>query len=425
MVNFVESGARKVAGFQPKWLCGILKDMKNLKKDFPFFANNPDVVYCDNAATTHKPQVVIDRIAHFYAHENAPVHRGLYQLAEQATTNYEGVREQVREFIGAQDASEMIFMPNATAGINLVAHAWAMHNLKSGDEIVLTELEHHANIVPWLLVAQKTGAVIRYIPITADGDLDYSNLDKLITPKTKLVAVTAISNVTGAHTDLELLTEAAHAVGAAILVDACQAVMRKKFDVRHQKFDFLVFSGHKTLGPAGIGVLFANRKFHAQMTPFQGGGGAVLGVTPDSVTWRGVPYCFELGTPAVADILGLGAALSYIQHNLNLEDVQKHEAALCTELIKGLQKLPRVKIIGPVAALATSGHMITFVVDGMHAFDIATYLDTQGIAVRAGHHCAQPLHTKLGVEASVRISFCFYNTHEDVAKILQALAKLF
>lgn len=399
--------------------------MKNLKKDFPFFANNPHLVYCDNAATTHKPQVVIDRIAHFYAHENAPVHRGLYHLAEQATTAYEGVREQVREFIGAQDASEIIFTPNATAGINLVAQAWAMHNLNHGDEIVLTELEHHANIVPWLLVAQKTGAVVRYIPMTQDGGLDYSSLDTLITPKTKLVALTAISNVTGARTNLELLTERAHSVGAAILVDACQAVLRSKFDVRHQKFDFLIFSGHKMLGPAGVGVLFANRKFHAQMVPFQGGGGTVLGVTQNSITWRDVPYCFELGTPAVADVLGLGAAVSYIQNNLDLEDIQKHEAVLCAQLLEGLQRLPGVKIIGPVADLATSGHMITFVADGMHAFDIATYLDTQNIAVRAGHHCAQPLHTKLGVEASVRISFCLYNTHEDVTKILQALARLF
>ncbi len=395
--------------------------MKNLKKDFPFFANNPNLVYCDNAATTQKPQAVIDRMNHFYTHENAPVHRGLYQLAEQATTAYEGVREQVKDFIGAEHASEIIFTPNATAGINLVAHAWARHNLKKGDEIVLTELEHHANIVPWILVAQATGAVIKYIPVDANGALDYSNIATIITPQTKLVAVTALSNVTGEELDLELLTQQAHAVGAVIVVDACQAVLRKKFDARVQNFDFLVFSGHKTLGPTGIGVLFAKRKFHSHMTPLQGGGGTVVSVKQDSVTWRETPYCFEPGTPAIAEVLGLGAALTYIQNNVDYAALRAHEAAaLCEQLIKGLQKFPRIKILGN-----TSANIVSFVVEDMHAFDVAAYLDKHGIAVRAGHHCAQLLHTKLGVGVSVRISFCLYNTHEDVEKILLALEKLF
>lgn len=394
--------------------------MKNLKKDFPFFANNPNVVYCDNAATTQKPQVVIDRMNYFYAHENAPVHRGLYQLAEQATTAYEDVREQVKDFLGAEHASEIIFTPNATAGINLVAQAWACQNLKAGDEIVLTELEHHANIVPWILVAQATGAVINYIPVDASGALDYSNLNTVITPKTKLVAVTALSNVTGEEVDLERITQQAHSVGAVVLVDACQAVLRKKFDVRHQNCDFLVFSGHKTLGPTGIGILFARRKFHASMTPFQGGGGAVLEVKLNSVTWREIPYCFEPGTPAIAQVLGLGAALTYIKNNVDCEAVRAHETALSSQLVEGLQKFSRVKILGKKKSTST----ICFVVEGMHAFDVAVYLDSQGIAVRAGNHCAQPLHSKLGVRACVRISFCLYNTAEDVEKILVALEKL-
>lgn len=394
--------------------------MKNLKKDFPFFINNPTLVYCDNAATTQKPQAVIDRMNHFYTHENAPVHRGLYQLAEQATTAYEGVRKQVADFLGAQSASEIIFTPNATAGINLVAHAWARHVLKPGDEIVLTELEHHANIVPWILVAQETGAVIKYMPVTSDGSLDYSKMCDSITPATKLVAITALSNVTGEELDFERITKYAHSVGAAVLVDACQAVLRKKFNARAQKFDFLVFSGHKALGPTGIGVLFAQRKFHSQMTPKQGGGGTVLTVKPESVTWREVPYCFEPGTPAIADVLGLGEALTYIHHNVDFESLRVHEAALSKQLVQGLTQFPKVKILGN----GTSTSIISFVVEGMHAFDIADYLDKQGIAVRAGHHCAQLLHTKLGVGVSVRISFSFYNTHEDVTRILFALENL-
>lgn len=395
--------------------------MKNLKKDFPFFANNPNVVYCDNAATTQKPQVVIDRMNLFYTHDNAPVHRGLYQLAEQATLAYEGVREHVKDFLGANHASEIIFTSNATAGINLVAQAWARHNLKAGDEIVVTELEHHANIVPWILVAQETGAIIKYIPVRQDGSLDYSQITTIITPKTKLVAITALSNVTGEEIDLALITKHAHGVGAVVLVDACQAVLRKKFDMSIQNFDFLVFSGHKALGPTGIGVLFAKRKFHASMIPFQGGGGTVLSVKNDSCTWRDVPYCFEPGTPASAEVVGLGAALTYIKNNITYEDLQAHEAALCKQLVEGLQKFSRVRILGQKKTTS----IVCFVVDGLHAFDVAVYLDSQGIAVRAGHHCAQPLHSKLGVEACVRISFTLYNTGEDVTRILFALEKLF
>lgn len=398
--------------------------MKNLKKDFPFFANNPALIYVDNAATTQKPQQVIDRINHFYTHENAPVHRGLYKRAEQATANYEAVRDQVKDFIGAQDRTEIIFTANATAGINLVARAWAAPLLKAGDEIVLTELEHHANLVPWLQVAQKTGAVVRYIPVLENGDLDYAQLPKIITQKTKIVATTAISNVLGTAVDLETITERAHAVGAVVLVDACQSALRRKINVKDQKFDFLVFSGHKTLGSDGIGILFARRKFHAQMTPLQGGGGAVVSVGYDDVAWREVPYRFEAGTPNAAAVLGLGAALEYLEKNIGLTAVQQHEAHLCARFIEGLQALSYIKILGPVEQLKKSGHIVSFVVEGMHAHDVATYLDHHNIAVRAGHHCAQPLHTKFGIVASVRVSFCFYNSSEDVDKILHALAQI-
>ena len=398
--------------------------MKLLKKDFPFFSNNPNLVYADNAATTQKPQQVIDRINHFYTHENAPVYRGVYALAEQATTHFEAVRTLVKDFIGAADASEIIFMPNATAGINLVARAWAKNILQPGDEIVLTELEHHSNLVPWLQVAQETGAVIKYIPVLKNGDLDYTNLEKTITAKTKIVAATALSNVTGAEVDLKKLQERAHEVGAAILVDACQSALRRKINVQAQKIDFLVFSGPKILGPTGIGVLFAKRKFHEQMTPFYGGGGAVLSVDYDRVAWRTVPQRFEVGTPDTAAVLGLGAAIEYIQKNIDQEKLTQHEAGLCKQLIQGLQGIGGVTFLGPTEQLMQRGFIVSFVMDGMHAQDVATYLDKQNIAVRAGHHCAQPLHTKFGIAASVRVSFCCYSTAEDVERILAALGQL-
>lgn len=397
--------------------------MKHLKNDFPFFTHNPEIVYCDSAATAQKPQAVIDRMSHFYAHENAPVYRGLYKHAEQATAAYEAVREQVRDFIGAESAHEIIFTHNATAGINLVAHAWARHALKAGDEIVLTELEHHANLVPWLQLAQEMGIIIRYIPVMPNGQLDYAKIPDLISSKTKLVAVTTLSNVTGHEVDLACIANYAHSVGAALLVDACQAAPRRIINVNASKIDFLVFSGHKMLGPAGIGILFANHKFHSKMMPIFGGGGAVQSVSFDTVQWRDVPHRYEFGTPAVADVIGLGAALDYLKQ-VDFNHLCQHEASLCTALIDGLKKFPEITILGNEAELRTKGHLVSFVVKNMHAHDVAAYFDSHGIAVRAGHHCAQPLHKKLGNTASVRVSFYLYNTLDDVEKILNAVQKL-
>lgn len=398
--------------------------MKHIRKDFPFFANNPGLVYCDSAATTQKPQQVIDRVQHFYAHENAPIHRGLYGRAEQATQQYEAVREQVRAFVGADDASEIIFTANATAGINLVAHAWARNVLKSGDEIVLSELEHHANVVPWLMVAQATGARVRYIPVGVDGDLEYADLGAIITKNAKIVAVAAISNVTGAEVDLATIAAHAHEVGAAVLVDACQSAMRREINVNAQNFDFLVFSGHKLLAPAGVGVLFARKKFHGQMRAIQGGGGAVLSVDYDRFSWREVPYCFEAGTPDSAAVLGLGEALTYIRSAISPDSLRTHEASLCQELLEGLGGCKGVRIVGPIDHLARAGHLVSFTINGLHAHDVAAYCDKRGIAVRSGHHCAQPLHTKFGIAASVRVSFCCYNSSDDVRAVLAAVRDL-
>ena len=398
--------------------------MKDIKKDFPFFKNNPGLIYGDNAATTQKPQVVIDRMSRFYTHENAPVHRGVYALAEQATTAYEAVRAQVKDFIGACDRSEIVFTPNATAGINLVARAWAQNVLKPGDEIVLTELEHHANLVPWLQVAQATGARVRYIPLLSNGNLDYAALPEIINENTKIVAMTALSNVTGLVVDVEKIAAAAKKVGAACVVDACQSILRSKIDVEASKIDFLVFSSHKALGPAGAGVLFARRKFHPQMTPLFGGGGAVLGVDFESMTWRSVPERYEAGTPDVQAVLGLGAALEYITKRLDRQVWKKYEEGLRETLVQGLRSMPRIKILGPIDPSIPTGGIVSFTVDGIHAHDVAAFFDKHNIAVRSGNHCAQPLHSKFGIAATVRISFCIYNSHEDVKRILETMRLL-
>lgn len=395
--------------------------MKNLKKDFPFFNNNPEIVYCDSAATSQKPQAVIDRMIHFYEYENASIYRGFYRHAEQATTAYEAVREQVRDFIGAHDVAQIIFTPNATAGINLVAHAWARCNLSAGDEILLTELEHHANIVPWLQLSHEKKIVIKYIPVLPCGRLDYAKIPELISLKTKLIAVTALSNVTGYEVNLDEIGAYAHSVGAAFLVDACQSAPRRKINVEALKIDFLVFSGHKILGPLGIGVLFARRKFHAKMVPLQGGGGAVMSVNFETTSWRDVPHRYEVGTPSIADVLGLGAAIQYIKNNIDFDELKCHEASLCGLLLDGLQKFSQIKILGSSEDMRKNGHLVSFIIDGMHAYDVAAYFDRYSIAVRAGHHCAQPLHAKLGIGASVRASFYCYNTPCDVQKILDVV----
>jgi cysteine desulfurase/selenocysteine lyase len=396
--------------------------MKNIKKDFPFFANNPGIIYLDNAATTQKPAVVIDRITQFYEYENAPIYRGIYKHAEAATAAYEAVREQVRECIGAEHADEIIFTHNATAASNLIAHAWGRHNLQPGDEIVTTELEHHAQLVPWLMLAQEKGIVVNSARVTAQGLLDYDHLKSLITPKTKLIAVIALSNVTGEWVDLEKVTAIAARVGAKVAIDACQAVPRCKFNLKAQNCDFLFFSGHKMLGPGGVGILYVKRKIHAQMAPVWGGGGALLSVD-QRIAWREVPYRYEVGSPSAAVMIGFGAALEY-RKTIDLMHVRAHEAALCGQLLDFLETESRVAIIGSPAQLRVSGHLVSFIVDGIHAHDVAHFLDQHGIAVRSGNHCAQPLHKALGIDAAVRMSFYAYTTHEDVEYCITVLRKL-
>lgn len=399
---------------------------RHLHKDFPILLhtqNGKPYVYFDNASTTHKPQAVLDALMAFYTTSNANVHRGIYTLANSATEQYERARATVAAFIGAH-ASEIVFTSGATHGINLVAHAWAMEHMRAGDVILISQLEHHANILPWQEVAQKTGALLHYIPVLSDGTVDENSLDVLINDRVKLVAITHLSNVLGTHVPVEMIIKKARAVGATIFIDAAQSAPHGLVNIAQLQPDFLVFSGHKMLGPTGIGVLYINKKMHKQMEPYQRGGGMVFAVDQQSATWAQAPHMFEAGTPPIAQAIGLGAAIEYMQRTIDFAQLHTHHAQLCTRLIEGLVTLPGIRILGPVPFLKQYGHMVSFVVEGIHAHDVAAYLCAQGIFVRAGHHCAQPLANQLQYDASVRVSFYFYNTLEQVDLLLTALGAL-
>lgn len=400
--------------------------MKNIKKDFPIFAkenNNSSFIYFDNAATSQKPKSVIDAMTHFYEYQNSTIHRAVYAFGEQATTLYEQARSKVAEFINA-DAQEIVFTKGTTASINAVAIGWALENIKAGDEILLTQMEHHANLLPWQQVAKKNDAVLKYIPILPDGSLDMGTLDQLITKKTKLVSCVHVSNVLGTQNNIETIIKKSHAQGAKVLIDAAQSIAHQSIDVKKIHCDFLVFSGHKMLGPTGIGVLYIKKDLHNQMQPYEFGGGMVYEVDLSHATWAKAPHKFEAGTPPIAQAIGLGAAIDYIKKNIDFEKLKKHEALLCSTLIEGLQKNPKIRILGPIEQLKQRGHVVSFVVEDMHAHDVATYLSNQGICVRAGHHCAQPLARLMNVTASVRASFYAYNTLEEVEKFLEVITLL-
>lgn len=402
------------------------ENFKKLRADFPILSqkiNGYAIAPCDNASTTHKPQSVIDSIVQFYSATNANIYRGIHLFAEQATIMYEAARVKVAHFIGAYP-EEIIFTRGCTSGINFVVATWGDKHIKAGDEIVLTELEHHANLLPWQRLAQKKGAILKFIPIFPDGSLDLSGLDSLITHKTKMVSVIHVSNAVGTHVNLSTIILRARTVGARVLVDAAQSVAHQKINVHMMDCDFLVFSGHKLLGPTGIGVLFIKKELHGELPPYEVGGGMVDDATYDTATWTRAPHKFEAGTPAIAQAIGLGCAIDYIEHNINFDELQKYEAQLCTRLIEGLSRFEQIKIFGPLAELKQKGHLVSFFVDNIHSHDVAAFLDSRGISVRAGHHCAQPFAKKLGYDASVRVSFYFYNTFEDVDRVIAAIQEL-
>jgi cysteine desulfurase/selenocysteine lyase len=392
------------------------------RTDFPILqqkVNGHPLIYFDNASTSQKPQQVIDAISNFYANQNSNIGRGIYQISENATILYEKARAAVAHYLNAQP-EEIIFTKGATEGINFIATAWALKSLEQGDEILLTEMEHHSNLIPWQQVAHAKKAKLKFIPVLSNGMLDLSQLDALITNKTKIVSIVHVSNALGTHNDIATIIKAAKSVSALTCIDAAQSIGHQKIDIKKIGCDFLVFSGHKIFGPTGIGILYINKKLHEKIDPYQFGGGMIYEADFQNATFQKAPQKFEAGTPAIAQAIGLHAAISYINEHINFNELQT-EANLCAALIDGLSKFKKIKLLGPLDQLKEKGHLVSFIVDGMHAHDVAAYLNNYGICVRAGNHCAQPLLKKMGINATVRASFHAYNTLEEVEIFLEVI----
>ena len=396
-----------------------------VREDFPILKreiNGYPLAFLDNAATTQKPQCVIDALVRFYENYNCNVSRGVYTLAEEATGIYEEGRKTVAKFIGAESCGNIIFTRGTTESINLVASAWSQPNLKAGDRIIVTEMEHHSNLVPWQLAAQSSGVELIFCPITPEGRLDLEVLEELLTDSVKLLAVTAVSNVLGTANPIAKIVEKVHERDVPVLVDAAQAVARMPIDVSEWDCDFLAFSGHKVYGPTGIGVLYAKNERLDEMRPYQGGGGMIRQVGQQSSTWADVPQKFEAGTPPVAEVFGLMSALEYIS-NVGMLAIKKHEQDLMTHTLEKLQEFPDLELYGPADSTDRSG-VLSFNLREVHPHDVAQVLDENGIAVRAGHHCPQILHERLGIAASVRMSFGLYNEVPEIDRLFSALEQV-
>ncbi|MEO7130997.1 MAG: SufS family cysteine desulfurase [Dermatophilaceae bacterium] len=412
------------------------RELTAIRGEFPILArtvrDDKPLVYLDSGATSHKPRVVLDAERAFYEQHNAAVHRGAHQLAEEATDDFEAARETVAGFIGAP-ADEVVFTKNATEALNLVAYAFSnaapteaakddRFVLAPGDEILITEMEHHANLVPWQELARRTGAHLRWIPLGDDGKLDLSNLDGLLTERTKVCAFTHVSNVLGTINPVTELAARAHAVGALVVLDACQSVPHLAVDVRTLGADFIAFSGHKMYGPMGIGVLWGRTELLEVMPPFLTGGSMIELVTMERSTWAPAPQKFEAGVPNAAQAVGLAAAVRWMQA-LGLDRIHEHESGLTARLMAALADRSWIRVVGPPAGEARGG-AVAFVVDGVHAHDVGQVLDDDGIAVRVGHHCAWPLHRALGAAATTRASFGVYNTRSEVDALLTSLDRV-
>ncbi len=397
-------------------------DVQEIRTDFPILQREiyPGVplIFLDSAASSQRPLVVIDVMDNYYRLHHANVHRGIHRLSEEATELYEGARERIAHFINAPGTCQVIYVRNATEAFNLVAYSWGRTNIKEGDEILLTEMEHHANIIPWQLLAKEKGAVLRYVPFLDDGTLDLSTLPDLLTEKTKLFSFTAVSNVFGTVNPVRQLVDAAHAVGALAMVDAAQAVPHMPVDVQEWDCDFMAFSGHKMCGPTGIGILYGKREILEQMPPFMGGGDMILRVNLEGATWNELPWKFEAGTPSIAEAIGLGTAVDYLT-GLGMGEVHAYEQFITGYALEALSEVPGLRIFGP--SIAQKGGVAAFTLAGVHPHDIADILDKQGIAVRAGHHCAMPLHQRCGVAATTRASFYIHTTTEEVDKLVTGL----
>ena len=396
-----------------------LFDAKKIKEDFPIFRNNPELVFLDNASTTQKPQSVIDTLSHYYENYNSNIHRGIYQIAEKATAAYEKSRDKVTKFIGAGDRRSIVFTKGTTESINLVANSWGGQNLKPGDEVLITEMEHHSNIIPWQLICERTGADLKYIPINEDGTLDLSNPDKYFKNKTKIVCVIHQSNVFGTVNPITEIMKLAHEVGALALVDGAQSTPHHRVNVTELNCDFFAFSGHKMMGPTGVGALYTKPEILEAMNPFLGGGEMIRKVTLDGSTWNDIPWKFEAGTPNIAQVIGLGSAIDYI-NKIGTDTITDYENELLKYAQGKLQAIPGINIYGTVK---DKGAVISFNLENIHPHDVAHILDTYGIAIRAGHHCAQPIMKKLNVAATNRASFYIYNTLAEIDQLVEGLRK--
>ena len=390
-----------------------------IEADFPILQrkiNGQPLVYLDSAATSLTPNPVVKAMAGYYREYNANIHRGIHTLAEEANKAYEQVRAQVSQLIGAGSSAEIIFVRNTTEAINLVATSWAMEQVGPGDEILITEMEHHANLIPWQRVARNRRATLKFIPVDGDGRLQID--EALFTPRTKLVAFSHVSNVLGTINPAKILVDLAHKVGAAVLVDAAQSVPHLPVDVSDLDADFVAFSGHKMLGPTGVGVLYAKQKLLQAMEPYQVGGDMIRRVSFQDAEWNDIPFKFEAGTPNIAGVIGLGAAITYLE-SIGLENIQKRIGQLEKAAHERLSEIDGITVYGPDSDERVG--VVSFNIDGIHAHDLATLIDRQGIAIRSGHHCAQPLVQKFGVPAMARASFYIYNSMDDIDRLVEAI----
>jgi cysteine desulfurase/selenocysteine lyase len=397
-------------------------DVDEIRRDFPILDRSiggKRLIYLDNAATSQKPRRVLDALTEYYEEHNANIHRGVHRLAEEATAAFEDARQKVARFLGAQQTTGLVFTRGTTEAINLVAHAWGRKVLREGDEVVLTEAEHHSNLVPWQLAARATGAKLRFIPILDDGTLDLDEAERLIGPKTRLVGCIHASNVLATINPVEKLANLAHEAGALILIDGAQSAPHLPVDVENLGCDFYACSGHKMLGPTGVGVLWGKPEILDEMDPFLGGGEMIREVYLDRSTWNDLPYKFEAGTMNIAQAVGLGAAVDYLG-DLGMENVREHERRLGEYAYRRLSELEGVRIYGPEE---NRTGLVSFSLPDVHPHDLSQLLDEEGIAIRSGHHCAQPLMRRLGVAATARASFYLYNTEDEVDALVEALVR--
>jgi len=399
-------------------------DVDEIRKDFPILhrlVNDKPLIYFDNAATTQKPNVVIDSMSHYYTYENANIHRGLHFLSEVATEQYENSRLKVKEFINAMSASEVIFVKGATEGINLLANTMCRANwFNDGDEILISHMEHHANIVPWQLLCERKNIKLKVTPINDNGELEIDEYKKLITEKTKLVSIVHTSNTLGTINPIKEIIDIAHDAGVPVLVDGAQAVAHGKIDVQELDCDFFVFSGHKLFGPTGIGVLYGKTEYLDKLPPYQGGGDMIRTVTFEKTTFDDLPNKFEAGTPNIVGGIGLGVAIKYL-NTFDFNDILWHEKQLLNYATEKMLEIDGLRIIGTAKEKAAVN---SFVIDGIHPYDIGTIIDTDGVAIRTGHHCTQPIMKRFNVPATARASFAFYNTKEEIDVFIKALHKV-